>query len=189
LRNHIANQPSANPYLTLHDYRVSLAAIPAPQSDAANYKLPRSNGALDRNTLSIGPPPHNDPVKNSSIDLSLPLLLFLRQHSLESRTTKELVFLIKEESSLIRVFDNIRVCVRSVVLRYSSQAVEQIAGINSDKSVDAHIPHVRLMTGDVVSNVAMLFYLLATRAIVKLFANLDGHEPPLSPGDIEVLRM
>jgi len=147
--------------------------------------LPAARRLLDRNSLSTGTPLHDYLVENASIDLPLPRLLLVGQCALEPGTHEKFVFFVVEESTLVRILNDIGVRIRGVVFRDASQAAEQIPRINSDETVDANIPDVGFVSGDAVLDVAMLFDLLAAWAIVDFLTYLNGNKAPLGAGNIE----
>jgi hypothetical protein len=125
-------------------------------------------------------------INDASINLLLPINLLGRQFPLSSGVHQELVFLIEDVAKLESMIDQIFVCIGGVIYRYTSKTREKIAGFNTYEAVNTDIADVRGVTVDLISDVAMLFNVLATGTTIKFFADFDPNERPFSFRCVEI---
>lgn len=86
------------------------------------------------------------------------------------------------------MFDQVSVCVCSLISSYPFQTVEQIARIDLQEAIDADVPHISLIAVQFILNVAVLFYLLAARTSIKFFGYLNADQMPFPPGLLKIAR-
>lgn len=128
---------------------------------------------------------HRDLLSDTAIDLALPFKLSFRQPPLAARTDQELIFSVIDVSHLAPMLDDVEVSVGIRVFCNAFQAIEQVARINSNKSIDANVANVSGLACDAICYVAMFFDLLAARAVIELFRDLNTHQVPLGSGYLE----
>jgi hypothetical protein len=77
--------------------------------------------------------------------------------------------------------------VRGIVLRNPPKADEEIARLNTNKSVDTNIPYIRGVSIHLILNITVFFDFLSARAIIEFLANLKANQEPFSPCGVEFL--
>ena len=110
-----------------------------------------------------------------------------RQLSLSACVHQELVLLVENIAQLESMIYQILVCIRGIICCYTAKPRKKIASFNTNESVNTDITDVRSVAIDLISDIAMLFDLLAAGTAIKLFTDLYPNEGPFSSGGIEIV--
>lgn len=68
------------------------------------------------------------------------------------------------------------------------EAIKQVAGIDLEEAVDTNVADIRLIAVQAVPDIAVLFDILATGALIEFLGYLDSCQAPFSAGYLEVVR-
>jgi hypothetical protein len=121
--------------------------------------------------LGLGASLDDSAIGDSLVDFLFPCDLPVGEVTLKPSGHKEVVFTLIDVPEPVGMDNQVEVCIRLAVFRNPLQAVKQCSGINAKEGIDADIAHVGLVPREFVLNPAVLFDVLAARAVVELFAD------------------
>lgn len=87
------------------------------------------------------------------------------------------------------MLDDVEVSVGIRIVCNALQAVEQVARVDANESIDANIADVRRLARDAICYVAMFFDLLPARALIEYLRDFNTHQVPLSAGYLKHVRL
>lgn len=114
-------------------------------------------------------------MRDTAIDLALPLKLFVRELPLEARTDQEFIFGVIDVSHLAPMLDDVEIGVGIRIFRNSLQSIEQTARVNANEAIDTYVADIRRLTSDAICYIAVFFDLLPAWAMIELFRDLNTH--------------
>jgi len=68
------------------------------------------------------------------------------------------------------------------------EALKQVAGIDLEEAIDADVADIRLTTVQAIPDIAVLFDVLATGALIEFLAYLNSCQTPFAARYLEVVR-
>lgn len=74
------------------------------------------------------------------------------------------------------------------VTSYSLEALKQVAGVDLEEAIDTDVADIRLITVQAVPDIAVLFDVLPTGALIELLGYLDSYQAPFSARYLKVVR-
>lgn len=85
------------------------------------------------------------------------------------------------------MIDQIFVCIGCVIYRNPPKSCEKVARLNSDEAIDTDVADVGGISIDLISDIAVLFDVLAAGTTIKLFTDLHPNEGPFGPRCVKVV--
>lgn len=79
----------------------------------------------------------------------------------------------------------IRIC--GVFYNYSSKSLKQIAGVDSDKSINADIANICFIAIQGISDETVFLDFLATWTVVELFTDFNANQAPFPSCRVKIL--